>query len=69
MYALPSNIEYTGLNKAILDSAYASPNIAFLRPAYSILDGKASNIIYMWDCVNIKTEICTIICLQVDTLT
>ena len=47
MYALPSNIAYTGLNKAILDSAYASPNIAFLRPAYSILDGKASNIVYI----------------------
>ena len=69
MYALPSNKEYTGLNKAILESAYASPNIAFLRPAYSILDNKASNIIYIWDCINNKTEICAIICLQVDTLT
>ena len=29
----------------MLDSADASSNIAFLRPVYPILDGKASNII------------------------
>ena len=38
LYALSSNIEYTGL-------AYTSSCIAFLRPVYSILGGKASIII------------------------
>ena len=38
-------IEYTGLRKAVLDSAYASSNITFLHSARSILDGKSSNII------------------------
>ena len=42
--ALPSNIEYIELKKAILDSTYSSSNIAFLRSVYSILDGKASYI-------------------------
>ena len=46
-YALPSNIEYTGPRKAILDSTDASSDIVSLRPLYSILDGKASNIIYV----------------------
>ena len=53
LYALPSNIEYVGLRKVILGSACASSNIAFLRPVYSILDGKASNIIqyiYIHNC-------------------
>ena len=45
--ALPSNIEYTGRRKAILDEALAESNIAFLRPVYSILDGKAFNILYI----------------------
>ena len=45
-YALPFNINYTGLRKAILDWAYASPNIDFLRPVNSVLDGKLSNNIW-----------------------
>ena len=53
LYALPSNIEYVGLRKVILGSACASSNIAFLRPVYSILDGKASNIIqYIYICIH-----------------
>ena len=48
LYALPFNIEYTGLGKALLDSAYDSSNIAFLRPVYSILDAKAYNIHISW---------------------
>ena len=42
--ALPSNKEYTGRNKVILDEAQAESNIPFLSPVYSILDGKAYTI-------------------------
>ena len=45
--ALPSNIEYTGRRKAILDEVEGKSNIAFLCPVYSILDGKAYNIWYI----------------------
>ena len=45
--ALPSNKEYTGRNKVILDEAQAESNIAFLSPVYSILDGKAYTILYI----------------------
>ena len=36
-----------GRKKAVLDEASAESNIVFLRPVYSILDGKASNILYI----------------------
>ena len=45
--ALPSNKEYTGRNKVILDEAQAESNIPFLSPVYSILDGKAYTILYI----------------------
>ena len=45
--ALPSNKEYTGRNKVILDEAQAESNITFLSPVYSILDGKAYTILYI----------------------
>ena len=45
--ALSSNIEYTGRRKAILDEAQAESNIAFFHPVYSILYGKAYNILYI----------------------
>ena len=45
LYALASNIEYTGRRKAILDESLAESNKAFPRPVYSILNGKAYNIL------------------------
>ena len=45
--ALPSNIEYTGRRKALLDEAYADSNLAFLSPVYSIMTGKAYTVLYV----------------------